>query len=442
MRRINYKTLFHVLFGLFLISLPFSKGINSVTYVGLLLLSLGGLFTRKVSPPSYLKKRLLPIGLLFGLLVVSCLYSEDKETGLAVLRSQSKMLGLPLLIAFNADLIQKQYHRYLFILIRSVVIAACITLLFFFLPESFVQKIAATTRYLQEYIPHEKKYAFGAYSPFIDRLQFSYLIVLAFFLECWCTFQLAPPKKFPYLPINFHTSILFIILIIIGARGAQLGFVVGLGIWMIGIYLKYGHSTMASRFGNALSYLLLIGGLGLTTIALPYVAYKTIPTLQERYNQLIWEIGTYQDGTIQKYDYTHFTSIRRWLSWQHSMELIQQQPLLGTGIGDYKRELGQTYAKDQLKVPVNTQSQFLYYGVSAGIMTLLAFLGLWGYWLFQGFQHNQYWKKVLFLSIFFFYILVLLFDAPLNFKVGAMTFWLIYALLLIKEEILSFSIAP
>jgi len=225
MRRINYKTLFHVLFGLFLISLPFSKGINSVTYVGLLLLSLGGLFTRKVSPPSYLKKRLLPIGLLFGLLVVSCLYSEDKETGLAVLRSQSKMLGLPLLIAFNADLIQKQYHRYLFILIRSVVIAACITLLFFFLPESFVQKIAATTRYLQEYIPHEKKYAFGAYSPFIDRLQFSYLIVLAFFLECWCTFQLAPPKKFPYLPINFHTSILFIILIIIGARGAQLGFV-------------------------------------------------------------------------------------------------------------------------------------------------------------------------------------------------------------------------
>ena len=49
MRRFNYKTIFHVLFGLFLIALPFSKGIHSVAYVGLLLLSLGGVFIRKAN---------------------------------------------------------------------------------------------------------------------------------------------------------------------------------------------------------------------------------------------------------------------------------------------------------------------------------------------------------------------------------------------------------
>lgn len=433
MHRLNYKTFFHILFGLFLISLPFSKGVNSVAYVGLLLLSFGGLFFRK---PNFapLKKGVFPASVLFFMLFASCFYSTNTEEGMAVLLSQSKMLGLPLLVAINADLIQKRYHGYIFIWIRGVVIAACITLLLLLLPTLFVQELVNATQFLQEYIAHEKIYAFGAYSPFIDRLQFSYLIVLAFFLECWSTYQLSPPRAFPYLPINFHTSILLITLIILGARGAQLGCIAGIGVWIIGIYFQYGHSIVANQYGSSLSYLLLIGGLGITTFVLPYIAYKTIPPLQERYNQLLWEIGTYQDGTIQNYEYTYFTSIRRWLSWKHSWELVQQSPIMGTGIGDYRMAMEQAYAKDQLQFPMNTHSQFLYYWVSGGLLALLAFIGLWCYWLYQGFQQPFYWKKVLFSAIFIFYILVLLLDAPLNFQVGATTFWMIYALLLVEED--------
>jgi len=442
MRRFTYKNIFHVLFALFLIALPFSKGINSVAYVGLLILSVGGLFFRKhrgfVS--SDLQKIVLPVFLLWSALAISLLYSQNLSVGLDELRSHSKMIGLPLLIALNIDLVRKRYHGYIFIFIRSIAIACGITLLFFILPDSLIQTITETTRYFKEYIPHEKKYAFGAYSPFIDRLQFSYLIAIAFFLECWSTYHLSPPKNFPYLPINFHTIILLFTLLILGARGAQLGFIMGVGIWGIGVYLKYVHPAIAERNGPALSYLFLIVGLGVITILLPYISYKTIPNLQERYNQLTWELGTYQDGTIQNYDYTHFTSIRRLVSWQHSWEVIREQPVLGVGIGDYALEMEQKYTTDRLGFPVNTQSQFLYYWVSAGLLAIFAFFGLWGAWLWRGIRQKQYWKKVLFISIFAFYLLVLLLDAPLNFQVGTMTFWLIYALLLVQED--SFFVLP
>ncbi len=440
--RFNYKTVFHVLFGLFLIALPFSKGIHSVAYVGLLVASMVGFFIgrRDFYESDFLKKTLFPVFILMGTLAISLLYTQQIDEGLTILLSRSKMIGVPLILALNADLIRKRYFHYVFIFIRGVAIAACITCLFFCLPASIVQALTNTTTFLQEYIIHEKTYAFGGYSPFIDRLQFSYLIVIAFFLECWSTYQLVPPKRFPYLPINFHSIILLVTLVILGARGAQLGFLLGIGVWIIGIYFQYGHPKIMARSGTAISYLLLIGGLGITTILLPFLAYKTIPTLQERYNQLKWEIGTYQDGTIEAYDYTHFTSIRRLLSWQHSWTLIQEQPLLGTGIGDYRLALEKSYAKDRLTIPVHTHSQFLYYWVSAGVFALLAFVGLMIYWLYQGIRQNQYWKSVLFISLFAFYLLVFLLDAPLNFQVGAMSFWWLYAFLLIREDVFTFDI--
>lgn len=436
MRRFTYKNIFHVLFALFLLALPFSKGIHSVAYVGLLVLSVGGLFFRKHKGfvSGDLQKIVLPVFILWIALAISLLYTQNLSAGLDELRSHSKMIGVPLFIALNIDLVRKRYDGYIFIFIRAVAIASGITLLFFVLPDSLIQTITESTRYFKEYIPHEKKYAFGAYSPFIDRLQFSYLIAIAFFLECWSTYHLSPPKRFPYLPLNFHIVILLLTLLILGARGAQLGFILGVGIWGIGIYLKYGHPIIAERNSSILSYLVLIVGLGFLTILLPYIAFKTIPTIQERYNQLTWEIGTYQDGTIQNYDYTHFTSIRRLVSWQHSWEVIQEQPILGVGIGDYALEMEQKYAADKLGFPVNTQSQFLYYWVSAGLLAVFAFLGIWGAWLWQGIRQQQYWKRVLFISLFAFYLLVLVLDAPLNFQVGAMTFWLVYALLLVRQD--------
>ena len=119
-----------------------------------------------------------------------------------------------------------------------------------------------------------------------------------------------------------------------------------------------------------------------------------------------WELGTFQDGTFKNYDYTHFTSIRRWLSWKNSWSIIQENPIYGVGVGDYYTAMEKAYSKDELGFPVNTQSQFLYYWTSAGILGLFALLFLLSYSFIYFIQQKDKSVKLLGCSLIIFYSLI------------------------------------
>ena len=449
MQRFTNNTLFSFLFSVFLITLPFSKGVMSVAYVGLLLLAISTFFKEKLvkqksisqqvqlkTSYSPIQKLLLAPLLLFITLLISLLYTENLSEGFDRIISQSKLIGIPFICYVYLTTIQANYNWYLNLLTNAVTLAAFLTFIFFLLPASIVQSIADTIKPLKDYVLHEKQQAFGAYSPFIDRLQFSYLIGGVFFLELGRLFQsverrFAKPQRFSKRVIVQITKLvlLFLTLLILGARGAQIGFILGSGIWLIGIYYYYIYPFLQKRIGSLLSHLIIGIGLLVSTVYLPLFAYKKIPAVTMRYDQMMWELGTFQDGTFKNYEYVHFTSIRRLLSWQHSWTLVQQQPILGVGIGDYSASMHKVYSQDDLGFPVNTQSQFLYYWVSAGLLGIGSFLLVWGYWLLCLIQRQQYWVSVLAASFFVFYSFIFLLDAPLNFQVGAMTFWLFYALI-------------
>ncbi len=442
MRKFNYKFLFHLFFSVFLISLPFSKGVASTVYVGLLILSAFSLLQKKWNanrvdqPPviedntslKIVKKIFLLPCLLFIVLASSILYSEDVTKGIKELISQSKIIGIPLIFYANLFLIHKRYYGYVNMLIRAVSIAVGTTFVLFLLPDSIVQQITDLVG-MKEYVVHEKRQAFGAYSPFVDRLQFSYLIVLAIFLELWIIFHLAVGQRLPYFFRNSTLILLLIGLIILGARGAQLGFILGISIWVIGIFYQYGYPHLKTKWGGSIAILIGTIGLLVSTIIFPLIAYKTIPSIQTRYNQMTWELGTFQDGTYKNYDYTHFTSVRRLLSWKHTWEIIQEQPILGVGLGDYDKTMSIAYQNESLKFPVNTHNQYLYYWASGGILALGAFMLIYLYWLYQCACAEKYWTTVLSGAFFAFYFLVFLLDAPLNYQVGSMTFWLGYSII-------------
>jgi len=59
MRKFNYKFLFHLFFSLLLIALPFSKGVASVAYVGLLILSVFNILIKRFSSNGIEKKSTL-----------------------------------------------------------------------------------------------------------------------------------------------------------------------------------------------------------------------------------------------------------------------------------------------------------------------------------------------------------------------------------------------
>jgi len=397
---------------------------------------------------------LLPIS-LFAAMAISLSYSTNISQGLKVLSSQFKFLAVPLIFLVHRHGIKGRILQYFQIFITATSFAAFVTFLFFLLPNDWVQKIAEAIPLLKDYVVHEKALAFGVYSPFTERLQFSYLIGVAIFCQLWVVFGLLktdgvsspyPPPEGEnssanryhnakkennyFLPI-FKLIILFLTLLILGARGAQISFLIASIIWLISGYLSFIHPSINRRFNALFSYSIL--GLSLVFFLgiAPFVAYKKIPAVKVRYDQLKWEIGVFQDGTYENYDYTHFTSIRRLLSWKNSWTIIKDQPILGVGIGDYKAEMEKEYARDKLGFPVNTQSQFLYFWTASGILGWLSLLFLLGYPMFRFFKEKRIPLKLFGLSFLIFYSLLFLFDAPLNFQVGNMTFLTFYGCLVV-----------
>lgn len=410
-----------------MIGLPFSKALVSIAFVGLCLVTIYTFLKNRPPLPSGLLW-LLPIS-IFVAAAISLSYSTNINQGIKILGSQFKFLAIPLIFIIHQKGIKGRVYQYLQLFITATSIAAFLTFLFFLMPVELVQRITETIPLLKEYIAHDKALAFGVYSPFTERLQFSYLIGVALFFQFWLLFKRTPNSSL-IKPI-IQIGILLLTLLILGARGAQISFLMASTVWVIGGYFYFIHPKLIRQFNSVLSYSVLGICLIIFFIVAPLVTYKKVPAVKVRYDQMQWEIGTFKDGTYPNYDYTHFTSIRRLLSWKNSWAIIKDNPILGVGIGDYPAEMEKEYAKDKLGFPVNTQSQFLYYWTASGILGLCSLIFLLGYAAFHTLRQNLLALRLISLSFLIFYSLLFLFDAPLNFQVGSMTFLIFYSFLTI-----------
>ena len=423
------RLFFHFLFCLLLTGLPFSKAMVSIAFVGLLILSFFLFFQKKPAFSIEGIKWTFPPIVLFMALGLSLLYSDNLSEGLNVLLSNAEMVGLPIILFLNRKQIKERFLFYLDWITIITVVAVLITIAFFFFSTDLSYWITLKLPFLKEYIIHEKQLAFGAYSPFIDRLQFAYLIAVVLMALMWQFFRVRKDMSLFRGGIRiFQMVILLSGLLILGSRGAQLALLPALFVWALSSFKKF-YITFFPDCRPVFYYLGLVSSLFLFFVVLPVFAYQKIPAVKTRYDQLIWETGTFRDGTFKNYEYTHFTSIRRLLSWRNSLEIIVRHPLTGVGIGDYQQEMERQYAQDQLGFPVNTQSQFLYYWTSSGLIALFAFLGLLFFPVYQVKLMNNRLDRMLLLSFSTFFFFVFLFDAPLNFQVGSMSYFLFYGLL-------------
>jgi len=417
------------LFTLLFIALPTSKGLASTAVTGLLILSLAKLLIKSKNLPARLDFWFYSPWVLLCLLIISFFLSEDKATAWSVLYRQNTLLILPLAFWLFRDLLQKHYLRYLNLFIASISFCSILTLTFFFLPESTTINLVSKLSFLQDYVVHEKQSAFGNYSPFLDRLHFSYLLGTALFLQLF----LGLKKSFFSLPQIIYAGLFGLNLacfLILGGRGAQLGFLASASIWIVVVYWKYVHHQITKKVSKQLSISFLSTGLIISLLVLPYFLYQTVPAIQDRYRQLKWEIGTYQDNTFTNYPYEHFTSLRRIMSWKYNWEMIQDRPILGRGIGDYQNELQQLYNRDEIKIPVNSHQQLLYFWVTTGLLGFLTFAFILFVFLRKGFQQKSLLLKALMLSFSLFYFIVFLFDTPLLYQTGGIAFWAFFLLFL------------
>lgn len=352
--------------------------------LALLILSLAKAVIERLNLPMFFRENypILVLTTVFFAYLISLVYSEDMGKGLKFIEREIPLLLIPVIVAINRSTVREKLTLFLRCFLAACLLNALATLFFYSLPETssieWVEKLGFLN--LKPYQQLSKREAFGVYSPFLDRLQFSNLLALACMT---CLWLLTQSKLLLYqLLFTLVGIILLICSVVLGGKGGQLALAAGLGVWVLlsFFYRVYPHwKHKLTRVGAVGSFLLLVG-IGSTLF--PYVLYRYVPAVTQRYNQMKWELDTFYSDQYQEYDYVHFTTIRRILSWTNTWELVQQHPFTGVGVGDYEQEIQAIYTRNNPDFPVNSHNHYLFVWATCGIWGLLLFVSSLGIWIY------------------------------------------------------------
>lgn len=151
-------------------------------------------------------------------------------------------------------------------------------------------------------------------------------------------------------------------------------------------------------------YMLFLG-LVFTGIAVPFLAYETVPSLRTKLGYVGYELEKLRRGEQE----LQLSDAGRLVSLQIGWQVYKSAPLLGVGTGDLKKEVQTRYAKrfpesdpSQRRMPHN---QFLSVLAATGPIGLLLFVAafLWPLFYRKNYQH---WLLLGFYGIVFFSLLV------------------------------------
>lgn len=110
-------------------------------------------------------------------------------------------------------------------------------------------------------------------------------------------------------------------------------------------------------------FLIMVGFFGLTALV-PFVAYHTLPSFYNKVHYTKYDLKMNKEGQGDNY-----SDSERLLSIKTGIDLIKQNPLSGTGIGDLQNEISKiylgTYKKTIVKLPHN---QFVLTAAGMGII--------------------------------------------------------------------------
>jgi len=417
-----------LLLVLLFVFLPLSKGLTS-TIIGILgIVSIPNVILKKTWNYSRPYLDVFALTLMLIILLLSVLYSEDKTKGMQFIYRQGTFLILPLIFIAQARSIQKNSRKLVSAFILANIFAAFVTIFFFLISEDSALRITEQLPVLQEYVVHKKRFLFGLYSPFIDRLHFSYLLSLSFLSLLWFFKEGFRWKYFLGLVL------LGIMILLLGGRGAQIALVVCTLVWIVAYYFILLHPKISIKINKLFSISFLIFIIVFCGIGLPFLAYKTVPPVKNRYNQLKWELGLIRSGEFVDFDYEHFTSLSRIMSWKNNGQIIHDNPVFGVGIGDYHHEMQKIYNKQDLGLEVHTQNQFLFMWAAAGIPGLLILLSIYFWWMYKAVKSRNIWYTVYSISIVLFFFLVSNLDALLHFQTGITCFALFLCLLIFLPQ--------
>ncbi len=312
--------------------------------LGMILFGINALWG--IHPKKWLAHKWWLVGVAWvAMYAVSWFWSDDKETWAALFQIKLPILFLPISFAFLPPFTQRQLQALTLGIGTMLFAGACYSISF---------------------------------------LVFNY----AYYIRMYNVSHIFPtPVYNDYICFSITNSLFVVWCIYVWPKLA--GRAVKVAIAVIAISLIAYNHVLASKSGLISLYICLFGWGIYTVLAkrsiygliailgLPVglaLAIKYVPTLHERKVHIVYTYYVFRYGGRS----ANLGDISRLISYDISMKLIKEHPLIGTGVGDMLTEMGKGYDKwrPEVQDPRNRlipHNQFLTVGLGCGIPAMLLF---------------------------------------------------------------------
>jgi O-antigen ligase len=300
----------------------------------------------------FLSPLLWGMSLLFILPLLSGFWSEDQKQWADIIRIKLPLLFLPLAFAGPSDSYrdrlshkQRDWLGYIFL-----------ALIFAGTSWSMFHYLSNVTEVNQNYLQ-----AKSIVTPLEnDHVRFSWLVSVGILLAGQMVVEKRKENKLIVYSLALITIWLIVFLHILAVRTGLFSFYImlaGLAVWLISKKLKW-------KCGLVLMALL---------VTMPLIAYKTVPTFQNRIKYFLYDKGYFEKA--------HYlpgaTDAVRVISLKAGWNIMNEQPLAGVGFGDVLSKTNKWYGNNYPEMmeadKIKPGSEWLMYGAACGWPGFLIF---------------------------------------------------------------------
>ena len=328
--------------------------------------------------------------MLFFSFVISLLWSDDLERGFKVISKEVFLLFIPIFM----QLIKNEERDTLIkLFIFAMSISVFISYMVYF--------------EILDFIPKASKFD---PAPFMLHTSYNPLLAFAIYLSIYYFFQIKETRLKVF--IAFLIIIMSINMFITGGRAGQIAFFVLL---------------LVAFFQFTKVNILKIVGFLIFLVFTSILAYNFSFTFKKRVNAAIHDIKVINENRNTDVGL-------RITMWENSIRTIKNNPLFGTGGGDFFKEykkISEKYTPNAISDVVQPHNMYLFVWASNGVFSFLFLIGLFLTQLIISFKKNDKFKPIrLALALFF---IVIMFSESYLLIFHTTVLYMIFASILYKD---------
>ena len=353
--KINGIKIVQIMFGLLFGLMLFPSVIKSIIIgaISVFIITYSICYKNKFNTKLFL----LNASLYFAILL-TLFYSNDWSYASLTLQTMSSLLVFPLIFSFlsNTDVVNifRNLKIYFWIYIIAVNVFNVFPFLWYLITQDTLEEI---TRHYPRVIIID----FGRFSIHPIYMSMHTSIAILFSIHLFRNTKI----KLNKIILIFLTCTLVLFLLIYLKKGPVIALIITLLVWSFFELRKYLKSNI-----------LFIGMLVTLLIVIPQTRNKFLELINI-------EIATQENPNSTNIRYTLFNN---------SVDLIEESPIIGYGIGDYNAKLKETFKKNAtflLDKTYNSHNQYLSFMLIGGIGLLLLFLFFYYKNLSMSIKHNN-----------------------------------------------------